>query len=283
MNHKYRFINSEEGNYAIRSMCRWAHVSRSGYYDWRDRPTSLTETWRTELGEVIEAVFVDSDSTYGHRRVHATLAQMGRLCDLRTVRSIMRERRLVACQPRPKSLRTTISASADQLPDLVNRDFTATEPGVKLVGDITYIRTWEGWVYLATVLDCFSKKAVGYAMADHMRTSLVIDALTMAINNDAIRPSAVFHTDRGTQYVSEEFATFCAHHGIARSVGRTGICYDNAWAESFNGTLKVERVNRTIYPTRERAIKDVTRYIELRYNQKRRACQDFCVSGLVSV
>lgn len=269
MNAKYAFINSEEGNYPGRSMCRWARVSRSGYHEWRDRPPSLTEIWRTELGDIIEAVFADSDGTYGHRRVHAVLAQAGRLCDPQTVRSIMRERGLLACQPRPKGPRTTVPAATDGLADLLRRDFTATEPGVKLVGDITYIRTWEGWVYLATVLDCFSKKAVGYAMADHMRTPLVTEALEMAIRNGAIRDGAVFHSDRGTQYMSEEFAAFCAGAGIVRSVGRTGVCYDNAWAESFNGTLKVERMNRTVYPTRARAIQDVTRYIELRYNQKR--------------
>lgn len=269
MNAKYAFINSEEGGYPIRSMCRWAKVSRSGYYEWRDRDPSATERWRAELGDVIEAIFADSDGTYGHRRVHAALLEAGRPCDPQTVRTLMRERGLVSCQPRPRGPRTTVPAATGGLPDLLQRDFTACEPGVKLVGDITYIPTWEGWVYLATVLDCFSKKVVGYALADHMRTELVTDALGMAIRNSSIRPGAVFHSDRGTQYMSGEFAVFCGENGIVRSVGRTGICYDNAWAESFNGTLKVERVNRTVYPTRDHAVQDVARYIELRYNQKR--------------
>ena len=269
MSVKYAFIHSEEGNYPIRSMCRWARVSRSGYYEWCDREPSWTERWRAELGDVIEAIFTDSDGTYGHRRIHAVLVQNDRPCDPQTVRAIMRERTLVSCQPRPKGPRTTIPADSSGLPDLLRRDFTATEPGTKLVGDITYIRTWEGWVYLATVLDCFSKKAVGYAMADHMRTELVTEALDMAIRNGAVGQGAIFHSDRGTQYMSIEFAGFCEDHDIRRSVGRTGVCYDNAWAESFNGTLKVERVNRTVYPTRKRAVRDVTRYIELRYNQKR--------------
>lgn len=250
-------------------MCRWAGVSRSGYYDWRDRPACATQLWRDKLAAMIIAVFDDSDGTYGHRRIHAVLARSGYPCDPRTVRSIMRELGLVACQPRPNRPRTTIPAVSDGLPDLVNRDFTAPEPGIKLVGDITYIGTWEGWVYLATVLDCYSKKAVGWAMADHMRTELITDAMDIAIRNDGIREGAVFHSDRGTQYMSQEFAEFCADAGIRRSVGRTGVCYDNAWAESFNGTLKNERVNRTVYPTREHAMKDVAKYIELRYNQKR--------------
>ena len=134
----------------------------------------------------------------------------------------------------------------------------------------TYIRTWEGWLYLATVLDCFSKKVVGYAMAEHMRTELVSGALRMAARNCAFtRGVTVFHSDRGTQYLSAEFATVAQLLGVFRSVGRTGICYDNAWAESFNGTLKNERVYRTQYPTREHAMKDIGRYIELRYNQIR--------------
>ncbi len=270
MSVKYAFIHGEEGNYPVRKMCSWAQVSRSGYHDWRDREPSATARWRAELGEIIEFVFMDSDGTYGHRRIHAALARMGRPCDPQTVRSIMAERALVPCQPRRKGPVTTIASDAGTTPDLLRRDFTATAPATKLVGDITYIDTWQGWVYLATVLDCFSKKVVGYAMAEHMRTDLVTDALAMAVRNGHIRSgTTIFHSDRGTQYTSEAFANYTQRIGIIRSVGRTGICYDNAWAESFNATLKVERVHRTAYPTREHAVRDITRYIELRYNQKR--------------
>jgi transposase InsO family protein len=156
------------------------------------------------------------------------------------------------------------------VPDLVHRDFTASRPGEKWFGDITYIKTWEGWVFLATVLDAYTKKVVGYALADHMRTELVIQALDMAVRNVPDRSDNIlFHSDRGCQFVSADFAKACQRYGIDRSVGRTGVCYDNAWAESFNGTLKVERCNRTVYPTREHAVKDVTRYIELWYNHGR--------------
>mgnify|MGYP003376484871 FL=1 len=186
MTAKYAFINSEEGNYSIRSMCRWARVSRAGYYEWLNRPVSVTQRWRDELGDIIEVLFADSDATYGYRRIHAALVRACRPCDPQTVRAIMAERGLVACQPRRSGPRTTIPADAKDLPDLVNRDFTADEPGLKLVGDITYIPTWQGWVYLATVLDCCTKKVVGYAMAEHMRTELVTDALAMAISNGAL-------------------------------------------------------------------------------------------------
>jgi putative transposase len=267
---KYAFIHGEEGNYSVRNMCRWSGVSTSGYHDWKTRAPSATARWRAELGELVVYLFDDSDGTYGYRRIRAALARAGRHADPQTIRSILAERGLVACQPRKKGPVTTISSDAGDLPDLLGRDFTATEPGCKLVGDITYIRTWQGWVYLATVLDCATKKAVGYAMADHMRTELIIEALDMAVRNGRTRPGVtIFHSDRGTQYTSDDFAAYTKANTITRSVGRTGICYDNAWAESFNATLKNERVYRTIYPTRAHAVKDIARYIELRYNRKR--------------
>ncbi len=214
--------------------------------------------------------FERSDATYGYRRVHADLIRWGHTLDDETVRSIMRQEGLEACQPKPFRPVTTIAGDEAETPDPLRRDFTATEPGHKLVGDITYIPTWQGWLYLATVLDCFSKKVVGYAMADHMRTELVTDALGMAARNGHIRKGVtIFHSDRGTQYTSAEFAGYTKDIRVQRSVGRTGICYDNAWAESWNGTLKNERVNRTVYPTREHARIDITRYIELRYSHIR--------------
>jgi transposase InsO family protein len=251
-------------------MCAWLNVSRSGYYDWRDRQPSSTARRRKILEAQVRFAFEQSDGTYGYRRVHVWLTRHGTRVDPETVRGIMRDLDLLPCQPRPWRPLTTIAAGAADLPDLVCRDFTADAPATKLVGDITYIRTWEGWLYLATVLDCFSKKVVGYAMAEHMRAELVCDALLMAARNLPIRRGVtIFHSDRGSQYLSAEFETIAEKLGVRRSVGRTGVCYDNAWAESFNGTLKNERVNRTEYPTREHARSDIISYIELRYNQIR--------------
>lgn len=220
---------------------------------------------------MIQHSFDESDETYGYRRVHADLLRWGYTVDDDTVRGIMRELGLEPCQPRPWRPVTTVPGEdTTTTPDLVERDFTATEPGVKLVGDITYIPAWEGWLYLATVLDCFSKKVVGYAMADHLRTELVTTALDMAHRNDHIRAGiTIMHSDRGTQYTSDEYCRHANRLGIRRSLGKTGVCWDNAWAESFNGTLKNERVHRTEYPTREHARIDITRYIELRYNTRR--------------
>ena len=153
---------------------------------------------------------------------------------------------------------------------VMRRDFTADEPGRKWCGDITYISTWAGFVYLATVLDCCTKKVVGYAMADHMRTSLVCEAIDMAAKRCPVEKGVtVFHSDRGSQYTSQRFLDHLKTYGIRPSVGRTGVCWDNAWAESFNATLKNERVHRMVYPTRQKAINDIASWIELRYNHVR--------------
>ena len=154
-------------------------------------------------------------------------------------------------------------------PDLLRRDFTAERPGTKLVGDITYIPTWQGWLYLATVIDCFNKEVIGYAMADHMRTELICDALAMAARNHTLEEDCIMHSDRGTQYTSAEYATQLNELGLRQSLGRTGICWDNALAESFFASLKNERVHQMVYPTRKHAKKDIARYIELFYNRRR--------------
>ncbi len=269
MSSKYEFIDAEKADYPITKMCEWMDVSRSGFHEWRGREESATVKRQEELKILIQHVFTDSDGTYGYRRVHAELARLGVDAGDELVRRLMREMGLVACQPRPWRPVTTIAGDAATIPDLVRRDFTADAPGTKLVGDITYIRTWEGWLYLATVIDCHTKACIGYAMADHMRTDLVTAALDMAAANYSLAEDAIFHSDRGTQYTSEAFAEQAGKLGLRRSVGRTGVCYDHAQAETFNAAVKVERINRTAYPTREHARKDVTRYIEFRYNTKR--------------
>jgi putative transposase len=185
------------------------------------------------------------------------------------VRGIMRELGLVACQPKPWRPSTTKQGQAGPVPDLVNRDFTAEIPGQKMVGDITYISTWEGWLYLASVIDCATRKCVGWAMADNYKTPLITAAVEMAARNLDLPDGAIFHSDRGSNYTSAEFAAVLEGLGIRQSAGRTGICFDNALAESWNATLKVERVHRTVYPTRKKAMEDIARYIELRYNRIR--------------
>lgn len=240
-----------------------------GFYEWRERPASATAQRRELLKVKIAALFEASDGTYGYRRIHAQLVRGGEQVGPELVRRLMQDLGLVACQPRPWRTTTIRDEQTAATPDLVARDFTAETPGTKLVGDITYVRTWAGWLYLATVIDCFNKEVIGYAMADHMRTSLVTDALEMAARNHDLAEGCIFHSDRGTQYTSSEFAAKIKELDLRHSLGRTGICYDNALAESFFGTLKNERVHRTVYPTHKKAKDDIARYIEIFYNTQR--------------
>ena len=280
MTEKFEFIDAEyaacresRGIYvpSIVKMCRWMEVSRSGFYEWRSAPESATAKRRAELALVITKSFDDSDETYGYRRVHADLAARGVPCGPELVRSIMRELGLEPCQPRPWRFSLTGGDGQEHgIPDLVNRDFTAEAPGVKMVGDITCISTWQGWVYLATVIDCYTKAVVGWAVDDNYKTPLIEQAIEMAARNNSLADQAIFHTDRGSNYTSVQFAGTLKRLNIRHSVGRTGICYDNAMAESFNAALKNELVYRTHYPTRAHARRDVVRYIEFWYNSKRR-------------
>ena len=251
-------------------MCAWLSVSSSGFFDWQKRPQSATAARRERLALLIAKEFADSDETYGYRRIHAQLARSGVHCGPELVRDIMRELGLRPCQPRPwRAGLTEADGREHHIPDLVGRDFTADAPGSKMVGDITYIPTWEGWLYLATVIDCHTKMIVGYAMAEHYKTPLIQAALTHAAERVPLEPNAIFHSDRGSNYTSRDFGATITEFGLRQSVGRTGICYDNAMAESFFAALKNERVHRTVYPTREHARRDVTRYIEFWYNRNR--------------
>lgn len=280
MTEKYEFIetlrldNTVDGlakyAYPLSKMCQWLEVSRSGFSHWRDRPTSATRKRREHLKQLVQAHFDLSRGTYGYRRVHAALLRQGEQIGPELVRDLMRELGLASCQPRPYRATTQPdSAGAEGIEDLVGRDFTAERPGTKLIGDITYIRTWEGWLYLATVIDCYSKAVVGWSMATHMKTSLIRDALGNATATITIEKDAIFHSDRGCQYSSTAYQEQLKEFGLRSSMGRTGICWDNAMAESFFATLKNELVHRTAYPTRKHARRDIARYIEGFYNRQR--------------
>ena len=269
MSEKYEFIDGLKCAYPIVKMCLWLEVSKSGFYEWRGRPASATSERRERLKVVIAEIFDDSDQTYGYRRVHAELGRRGVQAGPELVRDLMRDLDLVACQPRPWRHSLTEAGEAGAIPDLVARDFSADAPGVKMVGDVTYIPTWQGWLFLATVIDCHTKAVIGYAMADHYKTTLVSAAIEAAARNYTFSDDAVFHSDRGSNYTSSDFAAKLASLNVRQSVGRTGVCYDNALAESFFAALKNELVHRTQYPTRAHARRDIARYIELRYNCRR--------------
>jgi putative transposase len=277
---KFEFIDAEYAVYresddihlpSVVMMCRWMEVSRSGFYEWRNAPESATAKRRGIIAVVVRKSFDDSDGTYGYRRVHADLAAWGVPAGPELVRSVMRELGLEPCQPRPWRFSLTEGDGQEHaIPDLVERDFTAGAPGEKMVGDITYIPTWQGWLYLAMVIDCHTKAVIGWATGDNYKTPLIEQAIAMAARNYPLAPDAVFHSDRGSNYTSRQFARTLKKYNLRQSVGRTGICYDNAMAESFFAALKNERVHRTEYPTREHAHRDVVRYIEFWYNPKRR-------------
>ena len=242
MTDKFEFIDGEKQNYPLVRMFVWMEVSSSGYYEWLRRPESATAARRGRLAVMIKWVFEDSDGTYGHRRIQRELARGGVQAGPELVRAIMRDLDLVACQPRQWRVTTVSDPGAPAIPDLVNRDFTAAAPGQKMVGDITYINTWAGWLYLATVIDCHTKMVLGWAMAEHMRTSLVSAAISMAARNHTLPVDAIFHSDRGCQYQcrsvrcpgawpratqragSTESSRGCRRTAGRASVGDRGVC-----------------------------------------------------------
>jgi putative transposase len=250
-------------------MCALLRVPRSSYYAWTHRAETPTQARRRALAAEVTREFNNSRQTSGCRRIAAALNRRGIPCSVGLVADLMRELGLAAVQPRAYK-RTTLPGDAPTpAPDLIGRNFTATAPGQRLVGDITYLRTGEGWLYLATVIDLATRMVVGWQLATHMRTSLVTDALQMAIDGGHVAPDAIFHSDRGTQYTSTGFDSFTTRNGIRRSLGRTGVCWDNAVAESFFAALKNEMYYRQAFPTRSRARFAVAEYIEVFYNRKR--------------
>lgn len=264
-------IDAEKANYPIAWMCRQLGVPRSSFYAWRQQAdtTTATAARRQVLAELVAEVFDDSRGTYGCRRVTAELNRRGHPASVGLVAEVMRELGLAACQPRAYKRTTIPGEDSVTSPDLIDREFSATAPGQRLVGDITYLRTGEGWLYLATVIDLATRMVVGWQIAEHMRTGLVTDALTMAITGGHAPAGVIFHSDRGCQYTSGDFARFCADNMIRASVGRTGVCWDNAAAESFFATLKNEMYHRQRFATRAKARFAVAEYIEIFYNRKR--------------
>lgn len=277
MTEKFSFIAVENADpaspYPVVKMCRWLGVSRAGFYDHLAAEETVRDRRRTLVAIHVKAAFTLGRGTYGVRRVHRILARSHdpqvASVSAKLVRSIMAEHGLKACQPRAYKRTTDADPAAGAPADLVGRDFTAETPGVKLVGDITYLRTWTGWLYLATVIDCCTREVIGWSMATHMRTDLICDALTMAAGRRNLKPQAIFHSDRGAQYTSSQFADHLKHLDLRGSMGKVGQCWDNAMAESFFASLKNELVYRTVFPTQEKARAAVAEYIEVFYNRTR--------------
>lgn len=265
------FIEAEEvAGHSVQNACRLLEVSKSAYYQRRNGIPSRRDVTDAELLELIRAIHTESKGTYGAPRVHKELLHRHIACGKRKVTRLMR---LAGLEGRcKKRWRTTTLADpdAEAAKDLVQRHFgPGTELDRRYVGDITYIATWEGWAYLATVIDLASRRVVGWALADHMRTELVTDALTMAFANRAPERGVIFHSDRGRQYTSGDFAELAWANGVVLSVGRKGECWDNAVAESFFATIKRELIVTRAWPTRTGLRRAVFEYIEGWYNTRR--------------
>ena len=268
----FGFIAAEKTIYGVRRLCRVLGVSKTAFYDWSIRDGGPTSAELEEACAIHAAhqAWGEHRRVYGARRLTAEIRSRGHAWNRKRVARLMRVARIEGIHRRRRGKygrRTASTATAD---DLVERNFTAPAPDQLWVADITYLRTWEGWLYLVAVQDVFSRRIVGWSMADHMRTELVLDALQMALEHRRPEPGLIHHSDQGSQYVSLAFGQTARAAGIAQSMGSRGDCFDNAVAESFFATLKKELVNRRPWPTKAELRSEIFDYIEVFYNRQRR-------------
>lgn len=268
---KYAWIAEHRQHFEVEAMCQVLEVSKSGFYAAQTRPPSARQIRRAALLAEIKNVHAASRGTYGSPRVYQELkARQVQACE-NTIARVMREAAI-----RSKTCRKYVPCTTDArhafpiAENRLNRDFKAEAPNRRWVTDITYISTGEGWLYLAGVIDLFSRKVVGWSMADNMHTKLVEDALQMALARRQISPGLLHHSDRGSQYACGDYQKLLSAHGLECSMSRAGNCYDNAVMESFWGTLKTELVYHEKYATREQARRSIFEYIEVFYNRVRR-------------
>ncbi len=262
----FRFIAAGKAEHSVKTLCRLLGVSRSGFHAWERRAPSdrdLADAW---LCEQVRQIHAESRGTYGARRVHAALGHRGVRVGRKRVERLMRLLGLSGLVPK-RYRRTTIRVPGVRVADdLVDRDFTPAGPNELWVADIKYVRTWQGWLYLGAVMDCYSRRIVGWSMRTDLEAELVVDALEMAITRRQPKPGLVHHSDQGSQYVSLRFGERCREIGIHRSMGSKGDCFDNAAAESFFATLEKDLLQRQSFPTHQEARTAVLDYIEAFYN-----------------
>ncbi len=267
---KYACIDRRRRRYPVCMMCGLLNVSRSGYYAWRARPESPRAKLDRALMSKIRRVHAKSNGVYGSPRVHAELVAAGVCVGRHKVARLMRLERLRGCPKRRFRVTTQRDPSHPVAKNLLKRNFSTDAPNQRWASDITYISTHEGWLYLAVVMDLYSRRIVGWSMSRWMSRRIVLAALRMAIDARQPEGTLIHHSDRGAQYTSDDFRNALSRHGIECSMSSSGNCYDNAAVESFFGLLKRERVNRVRYTTRDEARAVVFDYIEVFYNRKRR-------------
>jgi putative transposase len=266
---RYAFIRAHQQQYSIKILCRTMRVHRSGYYAWIKQPKSARQKEDERLTGLIKQSWLESGCIYGYRKIHADLRYLGETCGQKRVARLMRLAGLKAQvgykKPRHRSGKVAVLAD-----NHLQQDFNVQHPNQVWVSDITYIRTWEGWLYLAVVIDLFSRQVVGWSMQPKMQTDLVLNALLMAVWKRKPKHEVVVHSDQGVQYTSGDWQKFLKDHNLVCSMSRRGNCYDNAVAESFFQLLKRERIKRKNYKDRESARLDIFDYIEMFYNPIRR-------------
>ena len=256
--------------YQVSVLCETLGVSLSGYYGWKKRPMSQHQREDNQLAEHIYAVYHACRQVYGSPRIHAELRDQGIPCSRKRVARLMRERGLTACRRHHRTTTTHSEPGARFAPNVLDQDFTASRPNEKWTGDITAIWTYEGWLYLAVVLDLYSRRVIGWAMAATQDEALIERAFQMALLTRHPQTGVLFHSDRGSQYTSDAYQALLANVSATVSMSRTGNCYDNAVTESFFGTLKGECVERFSFQTRGQARQTIFEYIECFYNRIRR-------------
>ena len=264
----YEFVKTHRDKYDVRTMCRVLGVAPSGYYKWLQHPVSNRGQEDARLLRLIRASFVASHGIYGAPRVFLDLREAGETCSKHRVARLMREANLRALHGY-RMRRWAVGKPSVLIPNLLQRQFTATRPNTAWVTDITYIRTWQGWLYLAVVMDLFSRRIVGWAAGAAIHHELVLNAVLMAVRQRRPRGTLI-HSDQGTQYGCDAWRRFCRSNQLEPSMSRKGNCWDNAVAESFFSSLKKERIKKQIYKNRDLAIADVAGYIDTFYNRIRR-------------
>ncbi|MDV5321056.1 IS3 family transposase [Enterobacter roggenkampii] len=266
---KYRFINEHRTVWGVMTMCRVLNVARAGFYAWLHNPVSARDKDNQRLLMLIRDSYSLSGGVYGYRRVHGDLNEIGETCGKNRVGRIMQQNRIKAVRgykaPRRIAGRPSVVA-----PNRVQRQFTVVRANQVWVTDITYIRTWQGWLYLAVVIDLFARNVVGWSMKPTLSRELTLDALMMAVWRRKPDGEVIVHSDQGSQYGSDDWQRFCRANNLAPSMSRRGNCWDNAVAESFFSSLKKERIRKRIYKTRDLARADIFDYIEVFYNRARR-------------
>lgn len=268
---KFGFVAKHRGAWPVLMLCEALGVSRSGFYAWLNRPRSRRSLEDETLGQQARLSFIDSDRTYGARRVWRDVLEAGYPCGLHRIERLMRIQALRA-RPRRRSMPVDRGerSTAAIAPNLLAREFEASAPNQKWAADFTYLWTAEGWLYVAVVMDLYSRRIVGWSMQSQMTSQLVADALMMAIWRRGKPDALLHHSDRGSQYTSDQFRRLLSELGVTCSMSRSGNCWDNAAMESFFKSLKTERTDQKIYRTRVDAKADVFDYIEVFYNGKRR-------------